>query len=144
MNKLFIQSIDMLLEEADLFSGAEAAQQQLDTARDQVRSAEAALQSEIEAINNTLALKIRRLSPSLTVTMGRDGNCTVRYRNSGNFISLKADARGHGFVCGNSPFERRFKRYHGHTLDLEVDILAKAVSDFFKQNYRSLVREVSH
>lgn len=136
--RMFSQVLDVLLEDAELFGPAVEALQQLDNAKGAVREAELALRQQIDVLNNQLALQIRRNNPNLVVALTRDNTCTVRYRNYNNSLNLKADPKQRIFGVGDTPFERTFTRYHGHTLALGVDILAKAVADFFKQNYRSI------
>jgi len=139
MNRsLFSQSVDVILEDATFFKPATEALQQLQNAKDIVTSAESGLREHVDALNNRLALEIRRHNPALGVTLGRDGNCVVRYKGFGNCIKLTADPQEQRFKCGKTAFERRFRRYHGHTLDLDVGMLGEAVAKFFKQNYRSL------
>jgi hypothetical protein len=103
-----------------------------------VEEAEAGLRQQVESLNSRLALEIRRHNPALAVTMGRDGNCIIQYRSRGNRLNLRADPDGQVFECGVTPFERRFRRYHGHTLGLGVEVLGEAVAQYFRQNYRSI------
>ena len=131
-------SIDIILENSELFLSASEAAQKLADARKVVEAAEGNLRQEVDTLNNRLALEIRHNNPALSVMIGRDGKCVVRYRNSGNILSFTADPETHRYICGNNPFERRFNRYHGHTLSLGADVLGQAISQFFKQNYRSI------
>ena len=130
--------IDVILENSELFLSASEAATKLADAKRVVEAAEGDLRQQVEALNNRLALEIRRHNPALIVTIGRDGNCNVKYRNSGNTLSLRADPEAHKFVCGTNQFERRFCRYYGHTLALGAGVLGEAVARFFKQNYRSI------
>jgi len=131
-------SIDIILENSELFLSASEASQKLADARKVVEGAENDLRQEVETLNNRLALEIRHNNPALTVMIGRDGKCVVRYRNSGNILSFTADPETRRFMCGDNPFERRFRRYHGHMLDRGPEMLGEAISRFFKQHYRSI------
>ena len=136
--KLFSKTVDVILEDTEFFVPATEALQKLSDAQEVVKEAEQDLQEQIEAIHNRLALEIRRENPALNVIMGRDGSCTVKYRQFGNSLRFNADPETQQFSCGNTAFERRFRRYHGHTLELGVSALGEAIAKFFKQNYRSI------
>jgi len=144
MNRsLFEQTVDVLLEDipsdgSPPFSPAISALRRVNDAKEALGEAERGLQQQVEALNNRLALEIRRNNPALDVTMGRGGGCRIRYRNFGNCLNLCADPAQECFSCGSSPFERRFCRYHGHALSCGAEVLGKAVSDFFRQSYRSI------
>jgi hypothetical protein len=135
---LFSKAIDVILEDTEFFVPASEALRKLADAQKVVKEAEQDLQEQIETLHNRLALEIRRENPALNVIMGRDGACTVRYRQFGNALRFNADPETQNFSCGATAFERRFRRYHGHTLDLGVSALGEAVAKFFKQNYRSI------
>lgn len=138
MKRLFQQQVDVILEDIELFEPVSDAFRTVQDAKMATREAENTLAQEVDALHNCLALEIRRASPALNVTMGRDGHCRVCYKNYNNILSLCADPENECFTVGDSPFERRFRRYHGHCLNCEPRVLGKAVGDFFRQNYRSL------
>jgi len=137
-NEIFEHAVDLLLEETSMFIPAAQAQATLDAAHERVAAAERDLKRQIDAVHNQLALEIRQHNPALDVVLGRDGHVVVRYKNYSNVLHLYADVESKKFELGNSPFERRFRRYHGYTLDLGFEILGRAISDFFKQSYSSL------
>jgi len=136
--RLFGKTVDVILEDAESFMPASEALEQLSAAEQAVGEAAVKLRQEIDALNSQLALQIRRNSPSLGVSMGRDGHCVVGYGRGNKHLRMCADPSSGCFTCGDSPFERRFKRYHGHALDTDANVLGRAISDFFKQNYRSI------
>ena len=144
MNRsLFDKTLEVLLEGVSPdggspFTPAADALSGVQTAKDALGEAERTLQQQVETLNSRLALEIRRNNPSLNVTMGRGGGCCVRYKNFGNCLHLNADPEQQCFGCDDSPFERRFRRYHGHTLNLGEEVLGRAVSDFFRQSYKSI------
>ena len=142
--RVFGQAFDVLLEEADLFGPAYSTWQKFSEAQNTTKDIQSDLQRDIERIHQQLALEIRRNNPALTATMGRDAKkspvLTIGYRNYGNRLTFKADPQDRSFMVGDGAFERRFKRYYGHTLALGIETLGKSISDFFNQTYKSLSR----
>ena len=134
----FEKQLDVILENTDVFGPASEALGKLSSANDSTREAAAGLQREVDRLNHQLALQIRQHSPSLNVVLGRDGRCTVKYKDYRNSLRLWPNVEHKRFECGDTPFEKAFKRYHGHTLTLEPEIIGKAVADYFKQRYASL------
>lgn len=133
---MFEQSIDVILEDISFESASEALED-VNTKKIEANDAEKKLQQEIDALNGQLAIKIRRAEPRLKIILDRHGNCVVRYKRFRNCLVLTADPKTNGFKCGDSPFEKRFRRYHGHTL-AKPEVLGDAIATFFRQNYRSL------
>ena len=131
----FEEEIDVILEDIS-FDSATAAADQVEAAKMAADDAAKELRKEIELLNMKLATEIRVGDPRLKVTLGR-GNCTVRYRDYNNCLNFSADPKSQCFKCGMSPFERRFCRYHGHTLD-NPEVLPGAIISFFKQQYGSM------
>ena len=136
--RLFGKTVDVLLEDSNLFEPSAVALQRVGDAKEALSHAQDELRREVEFLNSQAALEIRRVAPTLSVSLSRDGDCVIQYRGYANQLRLRADPTNGRFVCGDSPFERRFKRYHGHTLDLGPEVIGKAVADFFRQSYRSI------
>ena len=146
-HRLSERRLNTILEETDLFGPAKTTWQEFNKTQEVMQDAKAKLHRNIERIHQQLALEIRRNNPAITVIMGRDarGNpiLTVKYRDYKNILTFKADPQDKAFMCGNSPFERRFKRYYGYTVALGIEHLAESINRFFSQNYvrlRSLNR----
>lgn len=130
--------LNTILENSELFKPATQALDEFKDAKNAMTEAERKLSEEIETLNNRLALEIRRANPELNVVLTREGKCAIKYKNYNNVLTLKADPTNNQYITGESRFDKRFRRYHGHTLNSTPEILGEAVSRFFTQNYRSL------
>lgn len=128
--------IDLLLEDEDIFGPALEADANHRQALRQQKDANDILADELDALNALLARQIRRKEPRLTVSL--DNGLIVSYKHHPNRIRFQPNVSNREFTVNDSPFERRFRRYYGHTLGSDIGVIAQSVADFFRSNYRSL------
>lgn len=138
MRRPIENSLNTILESSSLFEPASEALGELHNADEALNKAKKKLDEEVDTINSQLALEIRRANPALNVSLTREGKCVVKYRHYNNYLTIKADPQNRRFVTGESVFDRKFRRYHGHLLESAPDTLGQAVAMFFKQNYKSI------
>lgn len=138
MGRLFDKALDIILEDQSLFAPAVAKSQELNTAKNAVIDLEGELQNEVDALLNQLALEIRRKSPRLTVTLGRNGVVRVNFGRFPKALDFGVDLTKNMFKVGSSKFEREFLRNHHYILGQGADLVADAVADFFSKKYKAM------
>lgn len=134
----FEDSLDLILESEDIFADATGKLGEVNIAQQGLAGLQAELREDLEQIHGRLATEIRRQNHDLDVWLDRTGKVRVKYGSHTRSLCLKADAHTKSWVMGDTPFERQFAKYNHNALEADQTNLAKAISTYFKDNYKAM------
>ena len=101
-----------------------------------IKSAKQQISHLIEQINASLGMEIRKRQPKMMVAH-RNGSCSCGYRS--NDLTMQPDLSNKCWSIGGTLGSRFVRRYPQILrLDGDVNQIADAITDFFKQHYRTL------
>ena len=144
MTKNFAQMLEEQLQsvdtEADRIARIRQIQDQISQLESQMMELKHQLAQETEGLTGELAVSVRKLMPSLSVSLD-SGRCCVRHMS--NSLAFKPDFTNSLWDVEPNISGRRFRKYHGHSLGLKHDVrpLADSIGGFFKKRYKRLNME---
>lgn len=145
----FSNTLDVILEESDNswqpLNAANELVEKLHVARQNVINIQHKLLNLKSKVNADLALTIRRIVPSLNVSLDKSGGCKIGYKSKS--LTFNPDFEK-GIWLINSPdprFLRKFQRSRQHDLFIGSDIvpLITAIAEYFTEYYKSLNEDIN-
>lgn len=140
----FEQILDEQLQsigtEADRIARINQIREQISQLEGQIGELKRQLAQESEGLTGELAVAIRKTMPGLSVSLD-GGQCSIRHLS--NSLSFRPNFDNTMWDVEPNISGRRFRKHHGHSLNLRHDVspLADNVSQFFRRRYKRLNSE---
>lgn len=141
-DKEFKNTIELILEEIDpeMFGSASDVYDQLSSTKKSLSDVEANFTRELRKLNAMLAGAIQKAQPGLTVQLARDGSVGVGYHRSrsNKRLNFRPDIENRCWKTGDTPFEKRYKKYYGDNLGMGLEAMGTSIAQYFTKTYKSL------
>ena len=138
--KILEEQLESVGTEADRVARISQIREQISQLENQIAELQKQLAQESESLNGDLAVAIRKMLPGLAVSLD-GGRCNVRHMS--NMLTFRPDFSNAMWEVEPNISGKRFKKYHGHAMNLKHDVnpLADNVTSFFRKRYKRLNNE---
>jgi len=126
--------------EADRIARINQIREQISQLETQIGELNRQLAQESEALNGDLAVAVRKMLPGLAVSLN-DGQCNIKHRS--NSLAFRPDFSASMWNVEPNVSGRRFRKHHGHVMNLKHDVgpLADNIVSYFRKRYKRLANE---
>jgi len=138
--KILEEQLQSIGQEEDSVIRIQQIRDQIAQLENQIGELKQQMAQEMESMTGALAVSIRKMVPGLAVSLD-GGRCRVSHMS--NSLSMRPDFGSGRWDIEPNRTGRRFRKHHGHVIDLKHDVgpLADNVGSFFKKRYKRLNNE---
>jgi len=138
--KMLEEQLQTIGQEEDSVIRIQQIRDQISQLEAQIAELKQQMAQEVESMTGALAVSVRKIVPGLTVSLD-GGRCRVSHMS--NNLSLRPDFASGQWDVEPNRTGKRFRKHHGHSVDLKHDVgpLADNIGSFFRKRYKRLNTE---